>query len=122
MLNNVFGFAVGSTGRILYQLKNINCCYLVFSNNLDKYIEMLLHDQPKFVIGIGWNDDMNQDNVVIENADQERINLASLKITEQINQKELNAKYKFLKIPRNMVPGVAIQKVDQEIHKFTELD
>ena len=115
MSNNVYGFAVGSTGRILYQLKNIDCCYLVFSNNLDKYVETLLHDQPKYVVGIGWNDDMNQNVIVIENVDQEKSNLISLRIKELINRKELNAKYTFLKIPKNMSSWIATKKIDEII-------
>ena len=116
----VYGFSVCCMGRTLFQLKNIDCCYLVFSNNLDKYIEMLLHDQPQFVVGIGRNNNLSQGDIVTENTDQERSNLASLKIKELINRKELNSKYVFIKIPGNTSPWILVPKIDQKILEFVK--
>lgn len=62
----VYGFALGSTGRLLYRLKNIDCCYLVFPNNLDKYLDMLLHDQPPHILGLGSYSGVDQDKIRIE--------------------------------------------------------
>ncbi len=62
----VYGFALGSTGRLLYRLKNIDCCYLVFPNNLDKYLDILVHDQPKYILGLGSYSGVDQDKIRIE--------------------------------------------------------
>jgi len=67
MLNKqVYSFALGSTGRLLYQLKNIDCCYLIFPNNLDKYFDMLIHDQPQYILGLGSYSGVDQDKIRIE--------------------------------------------------------
>lgn len=62
----IYGFALGSTGRLLYRLKNIDCCYLVFPNNLDKYLDMLVHDQPPYILGLGSYSGVDQDKIRIE--------------------------------------------------------
>jgi len=49
----IYGFALGGTSHILYRLKQLSCCYLVFPNNLDHYLNMLLHDQPEYIVGLG---------------------------------------------------------------------
>ena len=62
----IYGFALGSTSRLLYRLKNIDCCYLVFPNNLDKYLNMLIHDQPPYILGLGSYSGVDQDKIRIE--------------------------------------------------------
>ncbi|MBU0578913.1 hypothetical protein KKE34_05445 [Patescibacteria group bacterium] len=65
--NQIYGFALsGGTGRILYGLKQINCCYLVYSNNIEHYLAMLLHDQPSYVLGLGTYSGADQDQIRIE--------------------------------------------------------
>lgn len=62
----IYGFALGRTGRLLYRLKNINGCYLVSSNNLDKYLDMLIYDQPSHILGLGSYSGVDQDKIRIE--------------------------------------------------------
>ena len=62
----VYGFAMGSTGQILYRLKNIDCCYLVFPNNLDMYFDLLIHDQSPYVLGLGSYSGVDQDKIRVE--------------------------------------------------------
>lgn len=62
----IYGFVMGGTSRLLYLLKNINCCYLVFPNNLDVYLDMLLHDQPEYILGLGSYSGVDQDKIRIE--------------------------------------------------------
>jgi len=62
----IYGFALGSTGRLLYRLKNIDCCYLIYPNNLDHYLNMLLHDQPPYILGLGFYSGIDQDQIRIE--------------------------------------------------------
>ena len=62
----VYGFAMGNTGRLLYQLKNVDCCYLIFPNNINMYLDMLIHDQPPFILGLGSYSGVDQDNIRIE--------------------------------------------------------
>lgn len=65
--NQIYGFALsGGTGRILYRLKQIDCCYLVYPNNIEHYLEMLLHDQPTYVLGIGTYSGVDQNQIRIE--------------------------------------------------------
>lgn len=66
MTNQVYGFALGSTGHLLYRLKNIDCCYLVFPNNLDMYLQMLIHDKPSYILGLGSYSGVDQDKIRIE--------------------------------------------------------
>lgn len=67
-MNNhaIYGFSLGATGRTLYRLKQINCCYLIFPNNLEMYLEMLLHDQPAYILGLGSYSGIDQDKIRIE--------------------------------------------------------
>lgn len=65
--SQIYGFALsGGTGRILYQLKQIDCCYLVYPNNIEHYLKMLLHDQPQYILGLGTYSGVDQDQVRIE--------------------------------------------------------
>lgn len=65
--NQIYGFALsGNTGRILYRLKQIDCCYLVHPNNIEHYLEMLLHDQPPYVLGLGTYSGADQGQIRIE--------------------------------------------------------
>jgi len=65
--NQIYGFALsGSTGRILYRLKQIDCCYSVYPNNVEHYLEMLLHDQPPYVLGLGTYSGVDQNQIRIE--------------------------------------------------------
>lgn len=64
--NMVYGFALGGTSRILYCLKDIDCCYVVFPNNIDHYVDMLLHDQPLYILGLGLYSGIDQDKIRIE--------------------------------------------------------
>lgn len=61
-----YGFSLGSASRILYSLKNIDCCYTVYPNNIDHYLNMLLHDQPRYILGLGSYSDENQNQIRIE--------------------------------------------------------
>jgi pyrrolidone-carboxylate peptidase len=62
----IYGFAVGGMGRLLYSLKNVNCCYLVFPNNLNMYMEMLIHDQPQYILGLGSYSGADLNRISIE--------------------------------------------------------
>ena len=65
--NQIYGFALsGGTSRILYQLKQIDCCYLVYPNNIEHYLEMLLHDQPSYILALGTYSGVDQDQIRIE--------------------------------------------------------
>lgn len=62
----IYGFALGSTGRLLYRLKNTDCCYLIYPNNLNHYLSMLLHNQPPYILGLGSYSGVDQDQIRIE--------------------------------------------------------
>jgi len=65
--NQIYGFALsGGTSRMLYRLKQIDCGYLVYPNNINHYLEMLLHDQPAFVLGLGTYSGIDQEEIRIE--------------------------------------------------------
>jgi len=63
----LYTFALTSElGRLLYQLKTPDCCYIVYSNNIDHYLKMLLHDQPSHILGLGSYSGVDQDKIRIE--------------------------------------------------------
>lgn len=63
----MYAFALTSDlGRLLYQLKSPDCCYIVYSNNIDHYLKMLLHDQPSHILGLGSYSGIDQDKIRIE--------------------------------------------------------
>lgn len=65
--HQMYGFALsGGTGRILYRLKQIDCCYLVYPNNVEHYLKMLLHDRPSYILGLGTYSGVDQDQIRIE--------------------------------------------------------
>ncbi len=65
--HNLYGFSLsGLTSRILWRLKPFDMCYEVWSNNIDHYLSMLLHDQPKYILGMGTYFGVDQDNIRIE--------------------------------------------------------
>ena len=67
LTNNLFGFSLsGQTSRILWKLKNVDMCYEVYSNNIDHYLKMLIHDQPKYILGMGTYTGVDKDNIRIE--------------------------------------------------------
>jgi len=67
MTNEIYGFALsGSTNQILWQLKQIDCCYFVFPNNISHYLQMLLMDQPTYILGLGSYSGVDQDKIRIE--------------------------------------------------------
>jgi hypothetical protein len=62
---NIYGFAFGHS-YLLYQLKQIDCCYLLFGEaSIDKYMEFLLHDQPRYILGIGKYHQSDKSNILI---------------------------------------------------------
>lgn len=65
--NNLYGFSLsGQTSRILWKLKNVDMCYEVWSNNIDHYLKMLIHDQPKYILGMGTYTGVDKDSIRIE--------------------------------------------------------
>lgn len=142
----IYGFALGGTSRLLYQLKNIDCCYIIFPNNVDMYLNMLTHDQPAYILGLGSYSGVDQHHIQIEtmcsspskdnlvemkpflqpNASMKfsagvgnsRHSLISWKIMELIEQQKLQARYTFLHIPKNMRPWDARQDIDLALSEF----
>ena len=67
MSNDLYGFSLsGQTSRISWKLKNVHMCYEVHSNNIDHYLKMLIHDQPKYILGMGTYTGVDKDNIRIE--------------------------------------------------------
>lgn len=63
----LYAFALTSElGRLLYQLKYPDCCYIVYSNNIDHYLKMLLNDQPSHILGLGSYSGIDKDKIRIE--------------------------------------------------------
>lgn len=64
---NIYGFSLSRlTSRILWRLKPLDMCYQVFSNNIDHYLYMLMHDQPKYILGMGTYTGTDQNLIKIE--------------------------------------------------------
>lgn len=64
---NIYGFSLsGFTSKILWQLKPLDMCYQVWPNNIDQYLEILIHDQPKYILGIGTYSGIDSELIRIE--------------------------------------------------------
>jgi|SRR3989338_515309 len=144
----IYGFAIGSVGRILYQLKATSCSYLVFPNNLDHYLTMLLHDQSPYILGLGSCSDINQHYMGIETICSNKLkskfinleikpflepnsqmrythtigdsfcSMASWKIMQLIKQQELKSQFSFLHVPKSIPFWSVTQKLDQTLLEF----
>lgn len=131
----IYGFALRSASRTLYRVKNIDCSYIIFNNNIDHYLSMLLHDQPAYILGMGLYSGVAQDKILIEKMyppflKQTRLGeneskikhadnaLISLRILEAIKNGQLNAKYSFLHIPNTLKSWVASKKIDEMSMRF----
>ena len=67
--NEIYGFAFGKTiaSGILYRLKNIDCCYLVFGvTSIEQYLNFLIKGQPEYILGLGVYKGIDQDEIRIE--------------------------------------------------------
>lgn len=62
-----FAFGKGNVGAdTLWRLREIDCCYQIWPNNLDRYLELLLQDRPDFILGLGAYSGRDQDRIRIE--------------------------------------------------------
>lgn len=52
--------------RLLYSLKSPDHCYIVYGNNIDYYLDLLIHDQPSHVLGLGSYSGVDQDKIRVE--------------------------------------------------------
>lgn len=113
------GFALGNTGKILYRLKNIGCCYLVFPNNINHYLDLLLHDQPLYLLGLGSYSGVDQDKIRVETlcSNQFRNNYDGDKRQEILIKPFLkpNSQAKFAKAIRNSYCNLVSWKIMQLI-------
>lgn len=141
-VNRIYGFALGGAGRLLYWLKNLDCCYLVFPNNLEIYLELLVRDQPQLILGLGMYSGLGENKILVgtpgskrlpddkhflkpnslmryaETSDRLPVNRIGGKIGLLINQQRLHSCYTFLYIPKNMKPQIAIQTIEGVLQKF----
>ncbi len=134
----LYAFALtNSLGKLLYKLKAPDHCYLVWSNNIDHYLDILLHDQPEFILGMGVYSGVDQETIGIETGTTNNLpinyflkpdgsnvklasrsgnslcNLISWKIMKLINKNLLNSKYTFLHIPKQFPSYKAISLIEQ---------
>lgn len=65
-----FGFAFGKeniSSRVLWRLKNIDCCHQVFGeSSIGKYMEFLLRNKPEYILGLGVYSGKDQNKIRIE--------------------------------------------------------
>lgn len=63
----LYAFALtGGLGKLLYKLKSPDHCYIVYSNNIDHYLNLLVHDQPIQILGLGSYSGADQNKIRIE--------------------------------------------------------
>ncbi len=66
----IYGFAFQKSNIssiTLYQLKNIDCCYLVWgTSSIETYLDFLLQHQPAHILGLGAYTGKDQDKIRIE--------------------------------------------------------
>lgn len=99
----LYAFALtNSIGRILYKLKTPDHCYIVWDNNIDHYLNILLHDQPQYILGMGEYSGIDQEAIRIETVTTNRFRnnsiepsvkyLKRLKLNNFLESKDDNAK------------------------------
>lgn len=49
---NVAGFCIGGPRSLLYRLRSVDSCYIVYRNNLSHFLKFLQHDKPNYIIGL----------------------------------------------------------------------
>ncbi len=64
--NQIYAFSFPPTKNILYKLRNTDCSYITNPNNFSHYLKLLLHDQPKYILGLGSYSGVDQDKIRIE--------------------------------------------------------
>lgn len=66
-INNLYGFAFpGVPAKVMYRLKTLDLSNTLNANNIDQYMQMLIHDQPKYILGMGIYTGIDQDKIRIE--------------------------------------------------------
>ena len=62
-----FAFEKNISSKVLYKLRNVDCCYLLAGkSSIDKYIEVLIHEQPENIIGMGVYTGRDQEKIRLE--------------------------------------------------------
>ncbi|RJQ26033.1 hypothetical protein C4577_04360 [Candidatus Parcubacteria bacterium] len=61
-----FGFTNNISARVLYGLKRVSHCYIVWPNNINQYLNILIYDKPEYVLGLGEYSGIDQEAVRIE--------------------------------------------------------
>lgn len=63
----LFAFSLtNSLGKLLYRLESPDHCYIVYSNNIDHYLNLLTHEQPSHILGLGSYSGIDRDKIRIE--------------------------------------------------------
>lgn len=127
--DDVYCFALsGKTRKIMYGLKNIDHSYGLATNNFEQYLEILLHSQPKFVLGLGSYSGVDNDKIRIERVCTNKFgntmgnswcNKVSYQIMKLIESGELKSEYTFLQIPRAFENRMAIKQIENLIDKIS---
>lgn len=91
--NMLYAFVLtNGLGRILYKLKAPDHCYIVWSNNSEHYLRILLHDQPDHILGMGLYSGVDQDAIRIETVTTNRFRNNPIdSSTESPNSLEINS-------------------------------
>ncbi len=63
---NIAGFCLGGTRTLLYKLRRVSSCYVLFENNLNHYLKMIHHEQPDAVLGLGTYSGKDQGKIRVE--------------------------------------------------------
>ncbi len=122
----LYAFSVSKRlNYLLYQLRTPECCYAVWPNNIDHYLELLIHDQPSDIVGLRNSHDINLVTIKVSTLDTnhpdpflDSNNPISKTITEQILSGALKSKYHFLEIPERFKAYELIKPVDQILTEF----
>lgn len=65
----VYGFAFtdnNASTKTLYKLNSVDHRYILWGNNIEHYLDLLLHDQPESILGLGVYSGIDQDQIRIE--------------------------------------------------------
>jgi hypothetical protein len=106
-----FAFVKNLSSKVLYKLKNVDCCYLLAGKaSIDKYMEFLLHDQPENIIGMGVYFREDYGKIRIEN-------LCTNKLKNKLHSSEKLVEYRMSPFIHN-VNGFKVPENKEDSYKI----
>lgn len=82
----IYAYTVGKTRltNILWNLQNVDKRYIVYPNNIEYYLKMILHEKPASILGMGIYSGRDKDKIRIETICTNKFKRGFLDIDEKV--------------------------------------